>query len=122
MTVFELARRGRADPNVAILGLLLRGALALFLHGLRHPFSGGMDVSPLRQGTGAMTADEVPIGRMGSTIVSVLAITLVLSVFGLVVLGLFGGDPDVRGTLTHVIETVLGVFLGIAAGRVSAND
>lgn len=41
-----------------------------------------------------MTADEVPIGR----------------------------DPDVRGTLTHVIETVLGVFLGIAAGRVSAND
>ncbi len=69
-----------------------------------------------------MTADEAPIGRMVSTIVSVLALTLVLAVAGLVVLGLFGGDPDVRGTLTHVIETVLGVFVGIAAGRLAGGD
>lgn len=76
----------------------------------------------LGQGARAMTAEEVPIGRLVSTIVSVLALTLVLSVGGLVVLGLFGGAADVRGTLTHVIETVLGVFVGIAAGRLAASD
>jgi len=41
MTVFELARRGRADMNIAVLALLLRAALALFVHGLRHPFRPG---------------------------------------------------------------------------------
>jgi hypothetical protein len=69
-----------------------------------------------------MTGEEVPIGRLVSTIVSVLALTLVLSVGGLVALGLFGGAADVRGALTHAIETVLGVFVGIAAGRLAGSD
>jgi uncharacterized membrane protein (DUF373 family) len=66
-----------------------------------------------------MSNDDIPIGRLVSTIVSVLALTMVLSLAGLVALGIFHGDPSVRETLTHVIETVLGVFIGIAAGRLS---
>ena len=67
-----------------------------------------------------MTGDQVPVGRMVATIVTVLAITLLVAVAGLVVLGVFGGDADVRATLTHIIETVLGVFVGIAAGRLAS--
>lgn len=67
-----------------------------------------------------MNDEEVPVGSLVSTIVTVLAAALVLSLGGLVVLGVAGGDASVRATLTHVVETVLGVFLGIAAGRLSS--
>jgi hypothetical protein len=66
--------------------------------------------------------DELPIGRLISTIVSVLAVALLLSLGGLVVLAVLGGDPGVRATLTHIIETVLGVFIGIAAGRLASAE
>jgi hypothetical protein len=69
-----------------------------------------------------MSEDEVPVGPLVSTIVTVLAAALVLSLAGLVLLGLTGGDAAVRATLTHVVETVLGVFLGIAAGRLASGD
>lgn len=65
---------------------------------------------------------EVPIGRLVSVIVSVLAAALVVSLAGLVVIGLANGDAGVRDTLTHVVETVLGVFVGIAAGRLSSPE
>jgi hypothetical protein len=68
-----------------------------------------------------MNQDEVPIGPLVSRIVSVLAAVLVLSLLGLVALGLLGGDEAVRDTLTHVAEVVLGVFVGIAAGKL-ANE
>jgi hypothetical protein len=66
-------------------------------------------------------SDEVPVGRLVSIIVSVLAATLVLSLAGLVLLGVSGGDSAARDTLTHVIETVLGVFIGIAAGKLAGD-
>ena len=66
-----------------------------------------------------MTRDDIPIGPLVSRIVTVLAGTLVLSLTGIVALGLFHGDPAVQETLTHIIETVLGVFVGIAAGRLA---
>jgi len=69
-----------------------------------------------------MTDDEVPIGRLVSAIVSVLAVALLLSVAGLVALGIAGGDEGVRATLTHIAETVLGVFIGIAAGRLASSE
>lgn len=69
-----------------------------------------------------MSGDEVPIGRLISTIVTVLAMALMLSLAGLVALALFDGDPAVRDTLTHVIETVVGVFIGIAAGRLASES
>lgn len=69
-----------------------------------------------------MTHDDIPIGRLVSRIVSVLAFTLVLSLGGLVALGLVNGSAPVQETLTHIIETVLGVFIGIAAGRLSSNE
>jgi hypothetical protein len=69
-----------------------------------------------------MTNNEVPVGRMVSIIVGVLAVTLILSVTGLVALGLLNGNADVRVTLTHIIETVMGVFVGIAAGRLASSD
>ncbi len=68
-----------------------------------------------------MSNDEVPIGRLVSIIVAVLALTLVISLAGLVVLGLTHGDAGIQETLTHVIETVLGVFIGIAAGKLSSD-
>lgn len=67
-------------------------------------------------------SEEVPVGRLVSIIVAVLAAALLLSLAGLVALGLLDGDPAVRTTLTHVIETVAGVFIGIAAGRLSGDD
>lgn len=44
-----------------------------------------------------------------------------MSIAGLVAIGMLGdaGDPQVRGTLTHIVETVIGVFVGIAAGRLA---
>jgi hypothetical protein len=69
-----------------------------------------------------MNDDQVPVGRLVSTIVSVLAGALLLSLGGLVLLGLTSGDAAVRETLTHVAETVLGVFVGIAAGRLASRE
>lgn len=69
-----------------------------------------------------MSADEVPIGRLVSVIVAVLAATLLVSLAGVVLLGVTNGDPAARITLTHLIETVVGVFIGIAAGRLSSSD
>lgn len=69
-----------------------------------------------------MTNDDVPVGRLISIIVAVLAAALVLSLAGLVVLGLAGDDTAAGATLTHVIETVIGVFIGIAAGRLASED
>jgi len=69
-----------------------------------------------------MNDDQVPVGRLVSTIVSVLAGALLLSLGGLVLLGLTSGDAAVRETLTHVAETVLGVFVGIAAGRLASHE
>ena len=66
-----------------------------------------------------MSGDEVPIGPLVSRIVSVLAAVLVLSLAGLVAIGIAGGDPGVTATLTHVAEIVLGVFVGVAAGRLA---
>lgn len=66
-------------------------------------------------------SDEVPVGRLVSIVVSVLAAVLVLSLGGLVLMGLADGDAGVRETLTHIIETVLGVFVGIAAGKLSSE-
>jgi hypothetical protein len=69
-----------------------------------------------------MNDEQVPIGRLVSTIVAVLAAVLLLSLTGLIALGLTSGDTAVRETLTHVAETVLGVFVGIAAGRLSSHE
>jgi hypothetical protein len=33
-----------------------------------------------------------------------------------------GGDAGVRAMLTHIAETVLGVFIGIAAGRLASGE
>ncbi|MGB4860929.1 MAG: hypothetical protein WBO97_00580 [Tepidiformaceae bacterium] len=63
--------------------------------------------------------DEVPVGRLISIIVSVLSAALLLSLAGLVILGALDGSTGVAITLTHVIETLLGVFVGIAAGKLS---
>jgi hypothetical protein len=67
-------------------------------------------------------SDEVPVGRLVSAIVAVLAAALLLSLGGLVVLGVTGGDAGIGTTLTHIIETVLGVFVGIAAGRLAGEE
>lgn len=64
---------------------------------------------------------ELELPGVIANIVRVLALVLVLSLAGLVALGLFGGDPSVRGTLTHVVETVVGVFIGIAAARLAST-
>jgi hypothetical protein len=66
--------------------------------------------------------DDVPVGRLISMIVAVLAAALLLSLGGLVVLGVTGGDAGISTTLTHIIETVLGVFVGIAAGRLAGDE
>jgi hypothetical protein len=67
-------------------------------------------------------SDEVPVGRLVSVIVGVLAAALLISLGGLVLLGAVGGDAGISTTLTHIIETVLGVFVGIAAGRLAGEE
>lgn len=67
-------------------------------------------------------SEEVPVGRLVSIIVGVLAIALLVALTGLVLLGIAGGDPGVRTTLTHVIETLIGVFIGIAAGKLATEE
>ncbi|MGK2964777.1 MAG: hypothetical protein ACSLFM_04140 [Tepidiformaceae bacterium] len=69
-----------------------------------------------------MSNDEVPVGRLITVIVGVLAASLIVSLGGLVLLGASDGDPEVRETLTHLIETVIGVFIGIVAGRLASGD
>lgn len=67
-------------------------------------------------------SEEIPVGRLVSIIVSVLSVALLVALSGLVVLGLAGGDQAVRTTLTHVIEMLLGVFIGIASARLASNE
>ncbi|HET7738409.1 MAG TPA: hypothetical protein VFK32_07535 [Tepidiformaceae bacterium] len=69
-----------------------------------------------------MSNDEVPVGRLVTVIVGVLAASLIVSLGGLVLLGAADGDPEVRETLTHLIETVIGVFIGIVAGRLASGE
>lgn len=64
-------------------------------------------------------SDDVPVGRLISVIVSVLAMSLLVSLGGLVLLGALGAGEGVRTTLAHIIETILGVFIGIAAGKLA---
>jgi hypothetical protein len=68
-----------------------------------------------------MSGEEVPVGRLVSVIVAVLAAALIIALAGLVVLGAAGGDPAVSTTLTHVIEVIIGVFIGITAGRLARD-
>ena len=63
--------------------------------------------------------EEIPIGRLLSIIVAVLAAALLASLAGLVILGVAGGDPAASTTLTHVVETIIGVFIGIAAAKLA---
>ncbi|GMV86866.1 MAG: hypothetical protein AMXMBFR80_27200 [Dehalococcoidia bacterium] len=67
-------------------------------------------------------SEDVPVGRLVAIIVAVLAAALLISLAGLVVLGATGGDAAIGTTLTHIIETVLGVFAGIAAGRLASEE
>ena len=67
-------------------------------------------------------SEDVPIGRLVSIIVSVLAAALLLARGGRVVVGVTGPDNAVSLTLTHVIETILGVFVGIAAGSLASRE
>ncbi len=67
-------------------------------------------------------SEDVPIGRLVSIIVSVLVAALLLALGGLVVVGVTGQDNAVSLTLTHVIETILGVFVGIAAGSLASRE
>ena len=67
-------------------------------------------------------SEEVPVGRLVSIIVSVLSVALLVALSGLIIIGAAGGDAAVSGTLTHVIETLLGVFVGIAAGRLASDS
>ncbi|MXX17997.1 MAG: hypothetical protein F4X03_00560 [Dehalococcoidia bacterium] len=68
-----------------------------------------------------MTSAQIAVGRNIVNVISVLAIVLVVSLVGLIALGAVDGDAGVRGTLTHVLETVLGVFVGLAAGRLAGT-
>jgi len=69
-----------------------------------------------------MSNDEIPVGRLVTAIIGVLGFALIVALSGLVWLGAAHGDPAVRETLTHLIETVIGVFIGIAAGRLASAD
>ena len=69
-----------------------------------------------------MSAEQVPISRVVANIISVLAVVLVLSLLGLIGLGIVDGDAGVRSTLTHIAETVIGVFVGLAAGRLASAE
>ena len=68
-----------------------------------------------------MTSAPVAVGRNIVNVISVLALVLVVSLLGLIALGVVDGDAGVRSTLTHVLETVLGVFVGLAAGRLTST-
>ena len=66
-----------------------------------------------------MNGTDVDLGPILGRIITVLAYTLVLAIAGLIAIGIFGGDAGVRMTLTHVIETLVGVFVGIAMARLA---
>ena len=67
-----------------------------------------------------MSEVQIAVGRNIVNVISVLALVLLVSLIGLIALGAVDGDAGVRGTLTHVLETVLGVFVGLAAGRLTS--
>ncbi len=64
-----------------------------------------------------MTTD-LDLNPLLGRIISVLAFALLGGLVGLVAIGVAGGDAGVRMTLTHVVETIMGVFLGIAIARI----
>lgn len=74
-----------------------------------------------RPGGAGVTSVPVAVGRNIVNVISVLALVLVVSLLGLIALGVVDGDAGVRSTLTHVLETVLGVFVGLAAGRLTST-
>jgi len=57
-----------------------------------------------------------------SVIVAVLGAALLASLAGLIMLAAVGGEPGASTTLAHVIETLIGVFIGIAAGRLASTE
>lgn len=63
--------------------------------------------------------DNAELGPVIERIVSVLAYALLFAIAGLIAIGLAGGDPGVRMTLTHIAETLVGVFIGIAVARLA---
>ena len=67
-----------------------------------------------------MTSAPIAVGRNIVNVISVLALVLLVSLLGLIALGAVDGDAGVRSTLTHVLETVLGLFVGLAAGRLTS--
>jgi hypothetical protein len=66
-----------------------------------------------------MTTGNADLGPAVERIVSVLAYALLFAIGGLIVIGIVGGDPGVRMTLTHIVETLVGVFIGIAVARLA---
>jgi hypothetical protein len=66
-----------------------------------------------------MTTGNADLGPAVERIVSVLAYALLFAIGGLIVIGILGGDPGVRMTLTHIVETLVGVFIGIAVARLA---
>ncbi|MBK7127701.1 MAG: hypothetical protein IPH65_17580 [Dehalococcoidia bacterium] len=68
-------------------------------------------------------SEEVPVGRLVSIIVSVLAAGLLLSLAGLVVLRGAGGEMRRwRRPLTQSSKRCSGVFVGVAAGRLASDE
>ena len=67
-----------------------------------------------------MTGAQVAVGRNIVNVVSVLALVLVVSLLGLIALGVVDGDAGVRSTLTHVSETVLGLSAAPAPARLTS--
>lgn len=65
--------------------------------------------------------NETGLGPEISRIVTVLAWALVMALGGLILIGILGGDASVRLTLTHIIETLVGVFIGLAAARMGTR-
>lgn len=62
-----------------------------------------------------------PLAPTVQRIISVLSLALLVSIAGLILIGVAGGDAGVRATLTHVTETLIGVFIGLAAARLAAD-
>ena len=69
-----------------------------------------------------MTTPHIAVGKNIINVVTMLGIVLMTSLVGLIALGVVDGDAGVRSTLTHISETVLGVFVGLAAGRLTSTN
>ena len=102
--------------------VLLRAAAGLALHGLLRPAHRLRHRGGDGPGGARVTSAPIGVGRNIINVVSVLALVLVVSLLGLIALGVVDGDASVRNTLTHVSETVLGVFVGLAAGRLTGTS